>query len=65
MNSMKESDCTDTLLDLVCYEVLSRRLSPEMEEMLDRHLSCCPDCRRKVLDFHQILLKDPCHPNFG
>jgi hypothetical protein len=65
MDLQKESDCTDTLLDLVCYELLSKRLSPEMEDMLDRHLRCCPSCRRKVLGFRRVLQGDVACPNFG
>ena len=41
MNLHGDSDCTDTLLDLVCYEVINKRLSPEMEDILERHLRCC------------------------
>jgi len=65
MDRHKESDCTDTLLDLVCYELLSKRLSPEMEDMLDRHLRRCPSCRRKVLGFRRILQGDAACANFG
>lgn len=65
MNLYKESDCTDTFLDMVCYEVLKKRLSPEMEDILDRHLKCCPSCRRKVLGFRRIQLGETICPNFG
>jgi len=65
MNHPDHSGCTDTLLDLVCYEILSRRFSPEMEAELNRHLRQCPSCRRKVRFFRQLIAGDvPCR-NFG
>jgi len=60
-----ESDCTDTLLDLLCYEVLRHKLSPDMEDVLNRHLRGCPSCRRKVLAFRQILRAEAACVNFG
>jgi hypothetical protein len=65
MDPHGEHDCTDLLLDLVCYEVLSGRLSPEMENILNHHLECCPACRRKALGFQQILWGDTIQRNFG
>jgi hypothetical protein len=65
MDLQKEHDCSDLLLDLVCYEVVSGRFSPEMEDILKHHLNSCPACRRKVLDFRQILRRDTVQRNFG
>jgi anti-sigma factor RsiW len=65
MDLQREPDCTDLLLDLVCYEILSGRLSPEMEDILHHHLNRCPACRRKALSFHQILRGDLTQRNFG
>lgn len=53
MESVCTTDCTDTLLDMVWYEVVTRRFSPEMEEMLERHLRECHSCRQKM--FHLRL----------
>jgi hypothetical protein len=65
MDRHEESDCIDVLLDLVCYEILSKRVSPEMEHLLERHVRGCASCRRKVLGFRRILRGEPACPNFG
>jgi hypothetical protein len=65
MDLYKELDCTDTFLDMVCYEVLKRRLSPEMEDILDRHLKCCPSCRRKVIGLGHIHRSELVRRHFG
>jgi hypothetical protein len=65
MHFHEESDCVDTLLDLVCYEVLRKKLTPEMERVLDRHLRSCPSCRRKVMGFQSVLRGDAACANFG
>jgi hypothetical protein len=66
MNRHEDADCTDILLDLVMYEVLSRKLSPEMEDILEKHLKSCASCGRKVLGFRRILRGgDAVCPNFG
>ena len=65
MNLHKKSNCADMLLDLVCYEILSRRFSPEMRDILERHLLDCPSCRRKVSFFHQTLIEEVPVRNFG
>lgn len=49
------SDCTELLIDLVCYELQGHRLSPEMAGLLDEHLEECPSCRRKVQGFYELL----------
>jgi hypothetical protein len=65
VNAIEESDCTDTLLDMVYYETVIKRLSPEMEDILERHLKCCPSCRQKVSRLHQDLQDLPACHNFG
>ena len=65
MEHNRDSECLDVWLDLVCYEILSRRLSPEMKEILKDHLRNCASCRRKVLGFRQILGEGFWRPNFG
>jgi hypothetical protein len=65
MNLHAGSECSDMLLDLVCYEILRGNLSPEMEGLLESHLEECPDCRRRVLDFGQTLSGAPEIRNFG
>jgi hypothetical protein len=47
--------CKELLLDLVCYEIYCKRLSPEMEHLFERHLEECPSCRRRILGFRRIL----------
>lgn len=65
MNLETDSDCTDTLLDLLHYEIVCNRLSPEMGEMLKEHLENCPECRRKMLAFSLVLKNEATCPNFG
>ena len=55
MNVEDLRDCTETLLDLLCYEVCRGKLSPEMEEVFSSHLAECPRCRSKVFGFMEIL----------
>jgi len=52
----ERSDCLQMLLDLVCYEIQSGRLSPEMGEILTDHLADCPSCRQGVRHFQEILV---------
>ena len=58
-------DCHKLLLDLICYEIYSRRLSPEMEYLLDEHLGTCPTCREQVLGFRRLLPDGNVVRNFG
>jgi hypothetical protein len=53
------SNCTETLLDMLCYEAYRERLSPEMESLLAGHLARCEDCRAKVLSLKQLLEEQP------
>jgi hypothetical protein len=52
---MIHENCTETLLDMLCYEVYRERLSPEMEALLADHLVECEHCRAKVLGLKQLL----------
>ncbi len=65
MHAMEVSDCTDTLLDMVYYETVIRHLSPEMEDILERHLRCCSSCRRKVDSLRRDLEATPVQQNSG
>jgi hypothetical protein len=61
----EDSDCTDTLLDVVCYEAVIKRLSPEMEDIFEQHLQCCPSCRQKFLHLRlDLQMRSDCR-NFG
>jgi hypothetical protein len=51
------SRCTETLLDVICYEAIRERLSPEMEALLVDHLAECEHCRMRVLGMRQLLEK--------
>ena len=59
------SDCTDMLLDLVCYEMYSKRLSPEMQDIFGCHLLECPTCRKKVEHFRHMVGEEEVFRNFG
>jgi len=58
-------DCHKLLLDLICYEIRSKHLSPEMEYLLDEHLEACPTCRAQVLAFRRLLPDWNVVRNFG
>jgi len=58
-------DCHKLLLDLICYEIYSKHLSPEMEYLLDEHLEACPRCRERVVGFRRVLPDDTVVRNFG
>ena len=51
MNSIRELECSALLLDLLWYETVAGRLSPEMEALLARHLSGCHVCNTR---FHEL-----------
>jgi hypothetical protein len=55
MNLQDLLDCTETLLDLLCYEVRRGKLSPEMEGLFSSHLAECPRCRSKVFGTMQMI----------
>ena len=65
MKRGEHEDCVDLLLDLVFYERYSRRLSPEMEYLFERHLESCSSCRGRILAFRQILQDGVVQRNFG
>jgi len=65
MDLRKAPECSETLIDLVCYEIQIGRLSPEMERHFDLHLKQCAACRRRVLSFRQTLAEAETHRNFG
>lgn len=51
----KQSDCLQTLLDILSYEILGQRLSPEMEQLLADHIRQCFDCRTGLHNFSSAL----------
>lgn len=65
MKPHERMDCVDLLLDLVFYEQHSRRLSPEMDYLLEGHLERCPSCRERILAFRRILGERMIRRNFG
>ena len=65
VETQERTDCVDLLLDLVFYENYRRRLSPEMEYLLQGHLDTCPDCRDRMLSLRQILGGCMEHRNYG
>lgn len=65
MDLHPHSDCLHVLLDLVCYEMRTHGLSPEMEQILQDHLWECPACREGVRDFEEVLQNETAYQNFG
>ena len=65
MDLHEVTQCSEVLLDLVCYEIQTRRLSPEMRRLFYRHLEQCAVCRRRVRAFEGILAEVEPRRNFG
>jgi hypothetical protein len=62
---INEDACDVLLLDLICYELSCGRLSPEMKYLLERHMEQCPNCRRRINGFMDMLQEDKVVRNFG
>jgi len=60
-----ESECAETLTDLLCYEICSGRLSPEMEAMLAQHLEHCSTCRKRFQSFIEVTEENHNVRNYG
>ena len=64
MNSMHQQEqpeedfCGELLADLICYELHRGHLSSEMKYLLERHLAQCPDCRRRIYGFLNMLSEE-------
>jgi hypothetical protein len=54
MISHESQNCIEVLLDLICYEIIRNKLSPEMEALLADHFAECEYCRTKFLNFRQL-----------
>ena len=65
MTVFERTYCSETLLDLLLYEMETGRLSVESEEMLREHLSQCSSCASRVLEFHAVLEGTATYQNFG
>jgi hypothetical protein len=59
MNHRDGNDCREFLWDIICYEIRSRRLSPEMRYLLDEHLESCASCRQMMMDFWRMESLNP------
>jgi hypothetical protein len=65
MDLCEASECSEMLIDLVCYEKYVRRLSPEMERLFDVHLEHCAVCRHRADSYQEVLAQAMRHQNFG
>jgi len=65
MESHEEADCIQMLLDLLCYERIRRRLSPEASLLLHGHLRACPGCLSKANGFLEILAEPEIYPDLA
>jgi len=45
------SNCLDTVVDILCYEMIRGRLSPETKALFAEHLEICAACKRRGSDF--------------
>ena len=57
--------CMELLLDVVCYEAIGGRLSPEMRGILDLHLRECSRCKNKTLGLLQLLHPEQVRRHYG
>jgi hypothetical protein len=48
-------DCVSKLMDILSYEVCTGRMSPEMWDILEKHLGTCPCCQQRFTSFLEIL----------
>jgi hypothetical protein len=65
MKTHENTDCVDLLLSLVFYETFCRKLSPEMNDVLQGHLETCASCRDRMLAFRRMLGGHIRQRNFG
>jgi hypothetical protein len=65
METTHGTDCESLLLDILFYEKSCRRLSPEMEYMLEQHLKKCPGCRHRMISFKRMLREPAIVRNYG
>ena len=62
MQFREEADCIQMMLDLLYYERIGRRLSPEASWLLHAHLLVCPACLSKANAFLEILAEPEIYP---
>ncbi len=65
MQFREEADCIQMMLDLLCYERIGRRLSPEASWLLHGHLLVCSGCLCKANDFLEILAEPESYPDLA
>ncbi len=65
MRSSEKQACQELLWNLIFYEIYRKRLSPEMEYLLEKHLERCPICRDRILGFQSLLQNNEIVRNFG
>ena len=65
MHLQMAPECSEILIDLVCYELYAGRISPETERLFAMHLEHCAACRRMVHDYQKTLAEADRHRNFG
>jgi hypothetical protein len=51
--------------DFYCYEMFCGRLSRESKSLLQRHLSQCPGCHRRIRRFIQTVQDVTVVRNYG
>ena len=59
-----ESFCEELLADLISYELCRGHLSSEIKYLLERHLAQCPDCRRRIYGFLNMLSEETAMHDF-
>jgi hypothetical protein len=65
MRFHEEADCIQMLIDLLCYERMGRRLSPEASWLLHGHLQVCPGCLSKANGFLETLAEPESCPELA
>ena len=54
MSIAEDGNCLDALVDILCYEMISGRLSPETRALFAEHLEICAACRKRASDFLEL-----------
>ena len=57
--------CEELLRDIICYEMCRGHLSSEVQYLLQRHLTQCPECRRRMRGFMTLVQDVTAIRNYG
>jgi len=50
----EDGNCLDTLVDILCYEMICGRPNPETKALFAEHLEICAACRKRASEFLEL-----------